>query len=114
MEDRLYWYQARLVRVIDGDTIVVDLDLGCSIWLTEEHIRLSGINAPELHGKSVQSGYAAMERLKQLLPAPGSMVLLHTHKDKRGSFQRLLADVYIGNVNVNRRMVEEGYAVKFK
>ena len=43
----LYTYKANIVRVIDGDTVVADIDLGFDVWLRKEHLRLVGIDAPE-------------------------------------------------------------------
>ena len=42
----MYTYKAKLIRVIDGDTIVADIDLGFNMILRDQHIRLTGINTP--------------------------------------------------------------------
>lgn len=42
-----FYYKATLVRVIDGDTIDVDIDLGFSVWLNKQRVRLAGIDTPE-------------------------------------------------------------------
>lgn len=113
-EDKLYWYRGRVVRVIDGDTVVLDIDLGCGVVLEGEHVRLAGIDAPEKVGAEKQLGLEARDFLGCLLSPIGSKVLIRTQKDKRGSFARLLVDIYRGDVHVNEEMVNEGYAVRSK
>lgn len=43
----MYEYKCKVLRVVDGDTVDVDIDLGFGVWLQEERIRLAGIDAPE-------------------------------------------------------------------
>ena len=64
-----FYYQATLVRVIDGDTIDVDLDLGFSSWLRKQRIRLAGIDTPESRTRNLEEkklGLAAKARLIEL------------------------------------------------
>jgi len=84
----------RVTRVIDGDTLVADLDLGWGVWRVGTHIRLAGINCPEM---SVPAGQDArqyvIDRLHPWGPAveaAGITVVSHS-LDKYG---RVLADVY--------------------
>lgn len=107
-----YIRKASVVRVIDGDTMVVDVDLGFSIRI-EQTVRLAGINAPEMIGPSHADGVLARLFLSSLVP-PGTSVTVKTVKpnDKYG---RYLADVYqIGStVSVNQRMIDTGHAVSY-
>ncbi len=48
----MYLYKAKLVRVIDGDTIDLDIDLGFDVWLKKQRIRLAGIDSPECRTKN--------------------------------------------------------------
>jgi len=105
----LYWYAATLVRIVDGDTIVVDIDLGCNSWIKDEHVRLLGINTPEVRGVDKELGKDARDALASMLPSNAEM-LIRTEKDKRGSFNRLLVDIYYQGEHINRRMVEDGFA----
>ena len=43
----MYEYRCDIVKVIDGDTVDVDIDLGFGVWLRKERIRLRGIDTPE-------------------------------------------------------------------
>lgn len=111
-ESSLYHYKADVVSVYDGDTIRVDIDLGCNTWLRNEPIRLYGINTPELRGEERQDGLRSRDYLRGRID--GKRVMLRTHKDRSGKYGRLLAVVYIedrsGWTDVNDEMIEGGWA----
>ncbi len=106
-----YLYRAEVTRVIDGDTVVVDIDLGFYIWLRDQRIRLAGIDAPELRDPG---GKDSADHLRQLVE--GREVILRTIKNRRGgdtrSFNRWLGHVYIDGQDANRAMVKAGHAVR--
>ena len=98
-----------VIRVIDGDSVVLSVDMGNKItW--SENFRLNGIDTPE-RGRS---GYAdASTYLIQLLK--DGLSRIETHKpDKYG---RWLADLYVsvhgGEMLVNRMMIDAGHAVEY-
>jgi micrococcal nuclease len=68
---------AIVVRVLDGDTVVVNMDLGWHTWRHDEHVRLNGIDAPER--KDLARWTAAKTFVEGLLP-PGTEVLLVSEK----------------------------------
>ena len=109
-EDRLYWYRFTTRRVIDGDTIVADLDLGASVILSKQYFRLFGIDAPEKQGKTKEAGLAAQVHLQKLLTNSVDL-LCKTHKDKKGKFGRWLVELYDNGTNLNQRMIEDGHAL---
>ena len=43
----MFTYQATVLRIIDGDTVDVDIDLGFSVWLKKQRVRMMGIDTPE-------------------------------------------------------------------
>jgi micrococcal nuclease len=99
---------ATVVRVVDGDTVVVDVDG------TEEPVRLIGIDTPEsvAQDQPVECfGPEASARTAALLPA-GTVVRLERDVEARDRFDRLLAYVIRADddVLVNRLLVEEGFA----
>jgi micrococcal nuclease len=109
----VYEYLAKVVRVIDGDTIEVEVDLGFKIKHTTI-LRLSGINAPELR---TPEGVAAKAWLVQRIE--GKSVAVRTMKDKKEKYGRYLALVEYHDEKydnqwlcVNSVMVVEGMAVK--
>jgi endonuclease YncB( thermonuclease family) len=105
----MYEYAGTVRAVVDGDTIDVDLDLGCSVFI-RTRLRLRHINAPE-HG--TPEGDAATEYLKYLLPKSCAVVVT-THKDQKEKFGRYLADVVRGQTDINARMVEKGHATPYE
>lgn len=105
-----YVYKAKLRSVYDGDTMRVDLDLGCGVWLKNEPIRLFGINAPEIRGKEKVKGIKARDALRGLLE--GHSITVKTIKDKKGKYGRYLGIVFVEGVNVNEWLVKQGFAVK--
>ena len=46
-DDIMYEYNCKMVRVVDGDTVDVDIDLGFGVWMRNQRIRMYGIDAPE-------------------------------------------------------------------
>lgn len=105
----MYEYTARLIRVIDGDTVVLDLDLGCRVHIIET-IRILGINAPEVRGETKAAGDAATEWLEELLT--DKPLIVRTHKDDGDKYGRLLGDIWLPDAtNVSVRMFDAGHAV---
>jgi len=121
----MYEYKARIIRVVDGDTVDVDIDLGFGIWLTDERVRIMGIDTPESRTRDKVEkvfGKAAKERLKSLL---GPYATLKTRvakdgEDMRGKFGRVLGDFQVYYHAENRYttvaniLVQEGHAVEYE
>ena len=103
---------AKVTRIIDGDTVVVDVELGYQVgW--QGKVRLYGINAPERRGKSKPEGIKATEHLRHLLDSFGWDVVLKSHKNKAGKYGRWIVEIIAGDVNINQRMVLDGHAVRY-
>lgn len=109
----LYHYVAEVQSVYDGDTCRVDIDLGLGIWLRDEKLRLSRINAPEVTGATKSAGLASRDVLRELIL--GRTVIVETIKDKRGKYGRYLAEIWLeengGFTNINDELVRQGHAV---
>jgi len=108
MDDSLYFYKAIVTKVYDGDTITVDLDLGCNVIFSDAKIRLLGINTPEIReisGIEVRD-YVA----KRIL---GKEVIIKTKKDKRGKYGRLLGTIFYKGDNINAELLEKGMALPY-
>jgi|TARA_R110002020_G_scaffold412137_8_gene621764 micrococcal nuclease len=111
----MYEYKCTLLRVVDGDTIDVDIDLGFKVWLRKERVRMVGIDTPESRTRNLAEkklGLASKARLKELLP---KTFMLVTHKDGKGKFGRILGEPIVdhpefGKINICNKMVEEGHA----
>ncbi|MBC8326084.1 MAG: thermonuclease family protein [Verrucomicrobia subdivision 3 bacterium] len=107
-----FHYRATVSSVYDGDTCTVNIDLGLSVTLHQQKIRLHRINAPELRGRSHRRGRAARDFLRGEIM--GHEILLQTIKDKKGKYGRYLGELWVKQgrqmVNVNDRLVAEGHA----
>jgi micrococcal nuclease len=95
----MYQYNAVIRKVVDGDTIEIDIDLGLSAWVHNEKIRLYGIDTPEVYGVKKGSpewelGNQSSEFVKQNLKE-NSQVIIETIKDKKEKFGRYLALIYV-------------------
>ena len=116
----MYEYKANLVKVVDGDTVDVDIDLGFGVWLKDERVRIMGIDTPESRtSDKVEKlfGIAAKNRVIALL---GENVVLKTFaakdgEDMKGKFGRILGDFYIGQDKklLTEIMIDEGHAVPY-
>lgn len=115
----MYEYRAHVNRVVDGDTVDVDIDLGFGIVLTDERVRIMGIDTPESRtSDKVEKifGLASKDRLKSLL---GKTTILKTQvakdgEDMKGKFGRILGDFLTDDGrSVSQVLIEEGHAVKY-
>ena len=109
----LYFYQAIVRAVYDGDTMTVDIDLGMHNWVHGEKLRLLRINAPELRGATHQKGEEARDFLRSMVD--GKEIVIETYKDDKEKYGRYLAEIWVADeqgryYNVNDRMVKEGHA----
>jgi len=113
----MYEYKFELDRVIDGDTIDVDIALGFDVMLKKQRIRLYGMNTPESRTRDLEEkkyGLAAKARLKELLEK-GETLSLRTAIDKkaRGKYGRILGTIFADGVNLNDQLIEEGHAIEY-
>lgn len=103
----MYEYHAKVRRVVDGDTLDCDIDLGLRTWRMNERLRLSGINAPETRGLEREDGLKAKTWLASMLPV-GTEIKIKTQKDD--AFGRWIAEVFFDNTCINDKLVERGFA----
>ena len=98
----MFEYKCKLVKVVDGDTVDVDIDLGFGVWLQNQRIRLYGIDTPESRTSDAEEkkyGLAAKERMQEWLD--GGNLKIVTHKDAKGKYGRILGELYTFDTNVN-------------
>jgi len=106
-----YKYKAKVIRVVDGDTLWVEIDLGMRIS-KRERIRLLGINAPETRGDSRPEGIEAKKYLISLIQKNGGSVFVETSKE--GKYGRWLGVLYDNDGNdMNQAMIDAGHAVPY-
>ena len=110
----MHEYSIKMLRVVDGDTVDVDIDLGFGVWLRKQRIRLYGIDTPESRTSDDQEkiyGMLAKDFLTRWTNAGD--LRLKTHKDDRGKFGRILGELYYDIHNINELMIQEHHAVHY-
>tara|TARA_B100000212_G_C27366939_1_gene530743 strand:- start:1567 stop:2001 length:435 start_codon:yes stop_codon:yes gene_type:complete len=106
---------AKVVRVVDGDTLDVIFDLGFDVML-KQRIRMFGIDTPESRTRDKvekKFGLASKKYLKDNI-AIAKDVVCKTHvRDARGKFGRVLGEIWCDGTNMNKQMIEENMAVAY-
>jgi micrococcal nuclease len=93
---------AELVRVIDGDSVVLDVYLGDGMWVRDRHIRLADVHAYEM---GTDTGVKERDYLRNLIPDKDAVLVVEMHgRDKYG---RLLGVIWCNGVNLNERMIKQ-------
>jgi micrococcal nuclease len=115
----MYEYRCKVVKIIDGDTVDVDIDLGFGVWLKKERIRMFGIDTPESRTRDLEEkkyGNAAKEFITGMLNDEGGIVL-KTRKDKEGKYGRILGELWrttdFADKSINDYMIEKHHAVAY-
>lgn len=111
-------YNVKVLKVVDGDTVDVDIDLGFGIVLTDERVRIMGIDTPESRtSDKVEKvfGLASKARLKELLDEEAILITFDDKngEDMKGKFGRVLGDFRVGGKTVTEILIEEGHAVPY-
>ena len=116
----MHEYKVNIVKVVDGDTVDVDIDLGFGMWLRNERVRVMGIDTPESRtSDKIEKifGLAAKARLSSLL---GTEAILHTQvskkgEDMKGKFGRVLGNfVSLNGEKCAAVLIREGHAVAYQ
>ena len=116
----MYEYKCKILKVVDGDTVDIDIDLGFNVWIHKERVRIFGIDTPESRTSDKDEkvfGLASKHRLEELLPVD-TIQYLRTMKDPdggdaKGKFGRILGDFIVEDKSVAELLVEEGHAVAY-
>ena len=111
----MYEYAVTIKRVVDGDTVDVDIDLGFGVVLANERVRIMGIDTPESRTRDLvekKFGLAAKAKLKAIL---GKKAILKCQKyDAKGKFGRILGDFSTEDGRmVTAILIETGHAVAY-
>lgn len=116
MEKNPYIYRiSSVTNVVDGDTIDAIIDLGFDI-LIRKRIRLSGVDTPESRTTNITEkklGLQVKEWLKKQLEGQKDILICTELPDSTEKYGRVLGRLYVNNICLNDRMIEEGYAWKY-
>jgi micrococcal nuclease len=115
----MYQYKAKILKVLDGDTVDIDLDLGFNIVLSNQRVRMAGIDTPESRTVDKEEkirGTLSKKKLAEKLPI-GSYVTIETQKSDNNDdkFGRILAIFILEDkTNLNQWMIDNNYAVLYQ
>ena len=117
----MYEYRCKVTRVVDGDTVDIDIDLGFGVWLHKERVRIYGIDTPESRTRDLEEkkfGLMAKEFVKKFVKGDKrnikSNIILRTQKyDAKGKFGRILGDIIVDGTSLSDTMIKEHHAVPY-
>jgi len=115
----MYQYKCKIIKVLDGDTVDIDLDLGFKIILANQRVRMAGVDTPESRTTIAEEkvrGQLSKKKLAEKLPV-GSWQIIETQKPDSNDdkFGRILG-VFIleDGTRVNDWLIQNNYAVPYK
>ena len=111
----MFEYKCKMVRVVDGDTVDVDIDLGFGVWLRKQRIRLYAIDTPESRtSDDVEKVYGLAAKGFLIKWTNAGDLTLKTFKDGKGKFGRILGELWFGRThNINQLLVDNHHAVRY-
>jgi len=111
-----YTYKCKVIKVVDGDTLDVVIDVGFSTNITKR-LRLFLIDAWEIRGVEKEKGLAAKKRLQEIVDS-ATQVYVQTIMDSVGKYGRVLSWVWVETnkelSNVNETLLNEGHGTIYK
>jgi micrococcal nuclease len=119
-----YEYNATVTEVVDGDTIVIDIDLGFDVMFTKQKVRLLGVDTPESRtSDKVEKvfGVASKDFVKKFVAGCKNNVIIRTHISEgtddsgREKFGRLLGEIVNPDTKevLNEQLINKNYAVRY-
>jgi micrococcal nuclease len=112
----MHEYRCTIRRVVDGDTVDVDIDLGFGIWVRNERVRLYGIDTPESRTRDLDEkkcGIYAKQCVEAFMPVDSNQTL-KTYKDKVGKFGRVLGEFVVYDPEQDRQTTINEYMIRNK
>ena len=111
----MWTYRAKVIKVVDGDTVDVDIDLGFGIWQKNERVRIMGIDTPESRTRDLEEkfyGKASKAHLTKLIENAKEIQLLSHDK---GKFGRILGELFDPDsvTSINQQMIDDYHAVPY-
>mgnify|MGYP001331455253 CR=1 FL=1 len=115
----MFEYRCKLVKVVDGDTVDIDIDLGFGVWLNNQRVRLYGIDTPESRTRDKDEkmfGIAAKDFVVNFLDDK-DLILKTKVYDAKGKFGRILGEIWrttnYADKSVNEYLIEKYHAVAY-
>ena len=115
----MYQYKCKIIKVLDGDTVDIDLDLGFNIVLANQRVRMAGVDTPESRTSNKEEkprGLLSKKKLAEKMPV-GSWQIIETQRSDNNDdkFGRILG-VFIleDGTKVNDWLIKNNYAVAYR
>ena len=110
----MYRYKVYVTRIVDGDTVDVDVDLGFGMIYKKQRVRMMGIDTPESRTRDLEEkfyGKASKANLKRILKDQDIQMVSHD----KGKFGRILGELFIGDssYSINQQQIDEYHAVPY-
>ncbi len=110
----MYRYKVEVTRVVDGDTVDVDIDLGFGMVYKKQRVRMMGIDTPESRTRDLEEkfyGKQSKYHLEGLLKDQEIQLLSHD----KGKFGRILGELFLGDStqSINQTMIDDCHAVPY-
>ena len=110
----MYRYKVYVTRIVDGDTVDVDVDLGFGMIYKKQRVRMMGIDTPESRTRDLEEkfyGKASKANLKRILKDQEIQMVSHD----KGKFGRILGELFIGDssYSINQQQIDEYHAVPY-
>jgi micrococcal nuclease len=118
----MYEYRCKVTKVVDGDTVKVDIDLGFGVWFKKQTIRMFGIDTPESRtSDKVEKKWGLLSKARLIKKIQESKeIRIRTSKDAKGKFGRILGTLIShsngspeNGENINEWLVRHNYAVRY-
>ena len=112
----MYEYKATVKRIIDGDSLILDIDLGFYMFMNETKIRLYGLDTPEMTSEDPLLRLQAIMATRYLFDnlKVGEKVIIKTVLDKREKYGRLLATIITKDgLNINEGLIQNKLAISY-
>jgi micrococcal nuclease len=112
----LFQYEAEVIRVVDGDTLIASISLGFDVYV-KKIIRFQGFNAPESRTRDLEEkklGLAAKARVKEILKENKNKFILKSHGV--GKYGRCLGEIFVttlGENSLQKTLISEGHGVEY-
>ena len=115
----MFEYNFKLVKVVDGDTVDIDIDLGFGVWLKDQRIRLMGIDTPESRTRDDEEKKFGLLAKEEVIKYLANCKKFKSFKDEKGKFGRILGDFEVYDNRAGRWMglsealIQNHYGVKY-
>ena len=110
----MFEYKCEVIKVVDGDTVDVNIDVGFSIF-HKARVRMYGMDTPESRTRDLDEKARGLISKQFILDkvADAKEIVIKTQKDGKGKFGRVLGKIFIDGENINQSMIDQSLAVEY-